>query len=146
MTYTRDPLSVPFDAQAADLVGRLITRYRRASEGKGSHWIEVLVPSPPLELHDIGDKRLTPTERGWQRAMYYDSRIHQMTSRDKPGAHWSLKLEWQPVPMLPGQHRRVRARVFRDTEAARHARKAPDSKKFATNPDLRNAAGDGGTL
>jgi len=139
MSFQRDPLSVKYDDVANDLVTKAIAAYqRKRKNARVRGYVETLVQSPVTELHSDGPDRLTPHERAFSRAMYHNRLIHQLTARKKPDARWSLKLDWQPVPMLPGQARRVHVQVFRDTAGARHAENMPRSQTFAENPDLRS--------
>jgi hypothetical protein len=134
--YQRDPISVAYDSQAGPLIGQLIARYRRASKSHSvTYWTTVYVenplrPDPGLTLHNSGKDRLSAYERGFLRSLYYDARIHQWTRRAKPDAHWSLKADWGPVPMLPAGRRELRLRVFRDTEARRFMDRQPDREKY----------------
>lgn len=144
MTFQRDPLSVQFDEQARAAITRAITaatRKKRNAAVRG--WFEVLVPNPPgvVPVREDRPGRLSPYERAFQRSLYYDGRVHQLTARKKPGARWSLKCDWAPVPVLPGQHRRLRITLFTDTSGARHVEKGPARESFAENPDLRSTYG-----
>ena len=138
MRFTRDPLSVEFDNAARELIGRAVRQYdrkRRNASVRG--WVEALVPNPVvMEPREDTHVRLSRHERAFQRSLYYDPRIHQL-GRKKPNGHYSLKCEWQPVPVLPGQPRRVRVTLFRDTAGARHVEAGPKRESFVENPDLR---------
>lgn len=140
MVYQRDPLSVQFDRQAALTVRLAI---EQAEKHKANRrlvpYIRVRVPNPPgaLPVRENRPDRLSPHERAFSRALYYDDRIHQLSSRKKPDARWSMKLEWGPVPVLPGQARVVQITLFSDTSGARHV-EGNQGKSFVANPELRS--------
>lgn len=151
-TFSRDPLSVRFDAQAKLTVTLAIeqaSKHRAALARKAKHipvpHIRVRVPNPPGVVPDrtgrhAGKDSLSEYERAFLRALYYDDRIHQLTSRDKPDARWSLKAGWGTVPVLPGQARYLTITLFPDTEGARYAKKHP-AVSYAENPELRSLGG-----
>jgi hypothetical protein len=136
--FRRDPFSPPYDAAAADLISRAISRYRRKQKNQRlTAWTHGIVENT-LEhpLRDQGKDRLTRLERGFQRALYYDKRITNMKPGWHPDARWALKIDWDPAPLLPGRPRGFRLQVFRDTDAARYARGLPKSESYGKNPDL----------
>lgn len=140
MPYARDPLSVQFDPQARLTVTLAI---EQATKHKGNRrlvpYIRVRVPNPPGVIPEREDRpdRLSKHERAFLRACYYDGRIHQLTSRQKPDARWSLKPEWGPVPVLPGQARQLQITLFSDTSGARHV-EGDQARSFVANPELRS--------
>ena len=141
VTYVRDPLSVLFDGQAGEAITRAIRQYERKRKNSSVRgWVEILVPNPLTEnyVRETRPDRLSPSERAFQRALYYDARVHQLTRRAKPRSRYSLKCDWQPVPMLPGSPRRVRITLFRDTSGARHVEQGPRRESFVENPELRS--------
>jgi hypothetical protein len=140
MVYKRDPMSVRFDPAARRLIGRVIARFEAHQENPAlSPWQDVSVPNLAFDFgRDKGG--LSVTERAFLRALYYDSRIHQLTARAKPDARWSLKAEWDQPPLIPGTARGLRVRVFRDTQGARHAKRMRQDRKFSENPELQSAA------
>jgi hypothetical protein len=87
---------------------------------------------------DGKETRISMYEQAWKRALYYDDRIHQLTSRAKPAGRWSLKIDWGGVPF--GEWRTVRIAVFRASSGARHVESGPSSISFVANPDLRSTA------
>ena len=124
MTYARDPLSIQFDADAADMISRAI-----ASPGKT---VTRFVESRPREPVDAGG--LTRTERAFQRALYHDPRIRK-PRKNSPG-EWSMPApEWSP---RLGATRLVRIRVFSDTSAAYHAARMPRSEQWQRNARLQS--------
>lgn len=143
MTFTRDPLSVEYDRQARAVVGLAIAQHeKRRANLRLVPYIRVRVDNPlmfsgPRETNTRYG--LSRAERAFERACRYDSRIAQMTERSKPDAVWSLKMEWEPAPVLPGRPRFVRMQVFSDTEASRYAARLPSSQQVRKNPDLRSA-------
>jgi hypothetical protein len=149
MVYARDQLSVPYDPVAHDLIGRAIRQARRKqANARVPGWVPFLVesplvPRPEWAVHDDGPDKLTRYERAFQRALYYDGRIHVLSGgRPRPAARWSLKIEWNPVPLLPGQARRGRLQVFSDTSGSRHVRSGPRRDSWVRNPELRSVPGD----
>ena len=140
MTFSRDPLAVRFDPQARVVLGLAIAQ--REKHDANRHLVEyvrVRVPNPPgTMVREDRPDRLSPTERAFTRACYYDRRIHQL-GRKKPDARWSLRLDWDPVPLLPGAQRYVQVTVFSDTSGARHVRRNAD-ESYVENPELRAQA------
>jgi len=136
-------MSARFDRQAALVVGLAIEQARKAAGNRRLvPYIRVRIPNPPVDgPRENRPARLSPTERSWCRAMYYDPRIHQLTSRRKPDARWSLRLDWETVPLLPGQQRYVKVTVFPDTEGARYVKRNPPVLSYAETPELRSAGG-----
>jgi len=138
VTFYRDPESVFFDAQARVVIGLAITQYeRRLGNVRLTPHVRVHVPNPhlPTGPRERRPSRLSPTERAFTRALYWDSRIHQL-GRDKPDSRWSLKLSWGDVPLLPGQARQVRVMVFPDTDGARYMLAHPETS-WVEHPELR---------
>jgi hypothetical protein len=139
MAFTRDPLSVRFDPQARLVIDLAIAQ---AEKWKANRrlvpYVRIRVPNPPGYQPRETDRpdRLTPTERAMSRSLYYDRRIHHI-SGNRPDARWSLKLEWDPPPPLPGQARYVKVRVFSDTSGARHV-EANQATSWVQNPELRS--------
>ena len=94
MTYTRDPLSVHFDAQAAYVVGKAIAAAQRKKKNASVRgWYEVLVPNPAgvVPVRETRPDRLSEHERAFQRALYHNELIHQLTARQKPNAQPRLR-------------------------------------------------------
>ena len=147
MTYTRDPLSTEYDAIAEDVIGRAIRQYRRkARNDRSPQWVSLRVHSPMMPRPDMAARviefrsngkvtRISRYEEALKRALYYDSRVHQLTARKKPDARWSLRIDFGGVPF--GEYRTVRVAVFSDTSGARHVESGPDSTSFVKNPALR---------
>lgn len=124
----RDPLSVQFD-RAAHLAVTLAIQQHEKHRGNSrlKSSIKVSVPNPARVIPDrtgphAGKDSLSPHERGFLRACYYDDRIHQWTGRKKPDAVWSLKATWGPPSLLPGKTRSLTLEVFSDTSGARHVK------------------------
>ena len=134
-------MSVQFDGQARVVIGLAITQHdKHAANQRIVPYVRIRVPNPPgVMTREPQKARLSPTERNFLRALYNDPRIHQL-NRKKPLARWSLKPEWDPVPLLPGGQRYLKITLFSDTEGARHARRQPDKDKYVTNPDLQAIA------
>lgn len=144
MTYQRDPLSARYDDQAAQTIAAAIRAYERKRKNQRIRgYVEARIVSPP-EVREQGGARLSRTERAFQRALYYDDRIHQLTGgRKKPRARYSLKVDWQPVPLLPGQWRTAHVQVFGRASGRRHVETGPDRDSFVNNPALRSTAAAG---
>lgn len=146
MTFSRDPLSVEYDGQARLVVGLAIDQHeKRRQNTRLVPYVRVRIDPARGQLVTLreavagNELRLSRNERAFQRACYYDGRIHQFTGRKKPLARWSLKLEWEDPPIVPGRPRYVRVQVFGDTDGARHAERLPAKRKVSENPDLRSA-------
>lgn len=140
MPYARDPLSVQFDPQARLAVTLAIEQATKARANRRLvPYIRVRVPNPPgiIPIREDRETRLSPHERAFSRALYYDRRIHQLSSRKKPDARWSMKLDWGAVPVLPGQARTVTITLFSDTSGARHVEN-DQITSFVANPELRS--------
>lgn len=148
MVYQRDPLSVRYDPQARLVLALAIDQHRkRVKNLKLVPYVRVRVDNP-LTLAWPGSRvmkvtnlprdegGLSSAERAFQRALYHDPRIHKprRTSRGE----WSLKVEWDEAPLLPGAHRNVRVTVFRPEEAARFAAKKPKREQWQHNATLQS--------
>jgi len=136
MTYQRDPLSVQYDVQAADLITRGIARYRRKQRNRSvPGFTTVYVPNPVGDLwRDDSPDRLSRHERAFQRALYHDPRIHK--PRKTTGGPWSLQVRWGPVP-LAGT-RKLELQLHRDTSGRRHADGLPKRERWAANAALQS--------
>jgi hypothetical protein len=131
MRFQRDPLSERFDKAARALITRAIANAQR----KPPRPTTFIVESQPGEPREATELRLSVTERAFQRALYYDSRIHQL-GRKKPDARWSLKQPaWEEVI---GRRRFGTLRVYPDTAGARHVKRLPKERKFTENPALQS--------
>lgn len=143
MTFVRDPLSVEFDQQAKALLDKAVAQARRKQKNASVRgWVEALIPTPMEEFMNREDRpdRLSRYERAFQRALYYDQRIHRLTGGiQHPNSRWSLKCDWQPAPMAPGAPRRLRVTLFSDSSGSRHAERSGNS--YVRNPELRSAGG-----
>lgn len=137
MTYQRDPLSVRYDPQARLVLALAIDQHRkRAANLRLVPYVRVRVDNPLRLAGPRDEGGLSAAERAFQRALYHDHRVHKprRTSRGE----WSLKVEWDDAPLLPGVHRNVRITVFRPEEAARFASKKPRREQWQHNPALQS--------
>ena len=142
--FTRDPLSVAFDRQARLTLSLAIQQHEKHEKNTRLRpYIRVTVPNAGGDglIRDDTPDRLSKHERAFLRSLYHDDRIHQWTKRQKPGAVWSLKRTWGPVPALPGQPRQLTLEIFRHTSGARHVKQSYKRKeKYAENPAFPGAA------
>ena len=138
MTYQRDPLSVQYDVQAADLIGKAIARYRRKQRNRAvPGFTTVYVPNPVGDLwRDDSPDRLSRHERAFQRALYHDPRIHK--PRKTTGGPWSLQVRWGPVPLLGGT-RKLELQLHRDTSGKHHVdTNVPRGEQWQRNVALQS--------
>lgn len=130
MPYQRDPLSVQYDAAAAELITRAITKGR---------WVVGVIFSPADDPREATPDELSRTERAFQRALYHDKRIAN-ARKTKPEARWSLKVEWAE---RIGPRRRVQIRTFSDTSGRRKVENEYSrGESYVRNPSLRSVYAD----
>lgn len=145
MAFTRDPLAASFDPQARTTLNLAIEQKRNHRANRRLvPYIRVRVPNPPgaLPVRETRGAELSRHERAFTRALYYDGRITNAKPGWHPDAEWSLKLTWNPVPVLPGAARVVQVEVFSDTEGARYARNNLSSdQKFVESGPNRGGVG-----
>ena len=145
MTYGRDPLSVQFDPQAKLTIRLAIEQAEKAAANRRLvPYIRVRVPNPPgtMPVRETRGSELSPHERAFTRACYYDGRIHNANPKFHPDSRWPLKLTWNAVPVLPGAARVVTVQVFPDTAGARFAAdKMPAEAKFVEAGPNRGGVG-----
>jgi len=117
VTYQRDPLSVLFDRQVRVVIGLAIDQRRKHdANARLVEYVRVRVPQRRGDLlRDDGG--LSAAERAFQRSMYHDERIHKARANS---GQWSLRLDWEPVPVIPGRDRGLRVTVFPETAGRRH--------------------------
>jgi hypothetical protein len=130
--FTRDPMSVRFDRQARLAISLAIDQHRKHAQNRRLvRYIRVRIDTPAALWFDRDKGGLTRVERAFQRALYYDDRIHNANPYFHPDADWSLKVEWDPQPLVPGTQRSAKLTIFGDTEAARHVERTYTSgEKF----------------
>lgn len=145
MAFTRDPLAASFDPQARLTITLAIEQKQKQRKNRALvPYVRVRVPNPPgaIPVRETRGSELSTHERAFTRALYYDGRINNANPKFHPDAEWSLKLVWNPVPVLPGAARVVQVEVFPDTEGARYARdKIPADQKFVEAGPNRGGIG-----
>jgi len=121
VAYARDPLSVEYDGQAAELLDRLYQNNRMPANALA------FVASPPGDPGDnVPGSRLTQHERAYVRSLYWS--IKQRRPRR------SLRLAWGEL--TPGG-RILRVTMFSRISGRRHAEAQP-ARSYAERPELRS--------
>lgn len=126
MVYQRDPLSLLYDGDAAQLLDRL---YAAKLAGGVARTI-AYVASPPLAERDDYDGSLTVQERAFTRALYWNLK-HRRPRR-------SLQFRWADET-IPRLGRPVTLSFFTASAARRHAEQQPARQLWSENPELRSA-------
>jgi len=137
MVYLRDPLSVQYDPQARLVIRLAIEQHtKRAKNQRLVPYVRVRVDNPIGESLVRDEGGLSRAERAFQRALYHDQRIHK-PRKNSPG-EWSMKVDWDPAPPLPGLHRNVRITLYRDTEGRRHVDRKRKRDRWTGNVTLQS--------
>lgn len=126
MTFQRDPLSVLYDQDAAEVLDRL---YATRMAG-GSARTLAYVASPLLARPDDYDGSLTAQERAFARALHWNLK------RRRPAR--AIRLSWAG-DVLPGLGRPVTIAMFTAGSARDHAEAQPEARLWSMNPQLRSA-------
>lgn len=101
---------------------------------KRGRWIPGVLESEEGEPRESTPLGLSRSERAFQRALYYDGRVHK--ARKATAGRWSLKVSWGEVI---GRRRMLRIRVFSDTSGARRVRaEGTKADSYIKNPALRS--------
>ena len=124
--YARDPLSVLYDDDAAELLDRL---YGARMSGGVARTI-AYVASPMLAARDDYDGSLTVQERAFQRAVYY------WLKRRRPRR--SIRTDWADE-VIPGLGRPVTVSMFTLSAARKFSETHPERARWVDNPALRSA-------
>lgn len=107
-----DPLSVRYEAAAAQLISRAIMLMGQSRVSR--RWAAGIIQSDPGESRETRGQNLSRSERAFVRALYRDPRVYHRS----PDKRYALK---EPVWFEPqGRQRTVRIRVFGDTSGKRY--------------------------
>jgi hypothetical protein len=124
VAYARDPLSVAYDGQAAELLDRLYASNRMPANALA------FVLSPPGDpLDGVPGSVLTVHERAYLRSLYWN------VKRRRPRR--SLRTYWGEL--TPGG-RILRVTIFSLVSGRRHILEHTD-RAYSEQPDLRAAGG-----
>jgi hypothetical protein len=122
----RDPLSVLYDGDAAEILDRL---YGAPMTGGVARTI-AYIASPMFAQSDNYDGSRTVQERAFQRAVYYQLK------RRRPAR--SARFDWAS-DTIPGLGRPVTISLFTSSAGRRYAEGRPESELWTFNEDLRSA-------
>ena len=118
-----DPLSVRYEAAAAQLISRAIMLMGQSRVSR--RWAAGIIQSDPGESREARGQNLSRSERAFVRALYRDPRVYHRSPGTK---RYSLK---EPVWFEPqGRQRTVRIRVFPDTAGKRYITADLDRRSY----------------